>query len=169
MQEFYPEDGGYCGWCGKELGGHPCPDCLKFVQELTLEGVRKIVTENELNGIMSRLLGSSVPIRLRKRTIEKIIGCPVKHEDRDEDLMKKIQAVWQEGILYVCPNDCEDAWFHRYGTAEVTQHLTETGEEIELDTFDFIPKEGEPVRCRKCNAEAVVKRRKIIITEETVG
>ncbi|MEK7538837.1 MAG: hypothetical protein AAB552_03265 [Patescibacteria group bacterium] len=68
--------------------------------------------------------------------------------------------------LYLCPKGCEDNVFHRYGTCQSIQFLSETGEEFDRVAHDFAPKEGGVIRCCKCNAPAVIKKKIVTVTEE---
>ncbi len=72
----------------------------------------------------------------------------------------------QEKPLYVCPNGCEDSWFFQDGNKSVRQQLSEEGDHIEDDDGDFVP--TGPVKCYKCQAEAIQKIKKTTVTEEII-
>ena len=72
----------------------------------------------------------------------------------------------KESILYTCPNKCEDPWFYQDGTVEVRRQLSEDGETMEDDSYDFTPK--GPVKCYRCEAEAKIGKRIVTTTIETV-
>lgn len=67
-----------------------------------------------------------------------------------------------ENIFYVCPNGCEETWFFQDGTSAATRTLTEDGEVMETETYDFTP--TTPVKCYKCQAEAIAKIKKVRTT-----
>ena len=70
----------------------------------------------------------------------------------------------EESVFYICPNKCEDTWFCQDGVAKTSRQITETGEVIEDDHYDFTP--DGPVKCRKCDAEARVGKRTVTTTTE---
>ncbi len=72
----------------------------------------------------------------------------------------------EEAVFYICPNKCADTFFYRSGTAKVSQKLTETGEVIEENHYDFTP--DSPVKCRKCHAEAKVGKKITTTTIEII-
>lgn len=69
----------------------------------------------------------------------------------------------KETPFYVCPNNCEETWFYQDGNVEVRRKLTEEGETMEDDSYDFTPK--GPIKCYKCEAEAIIKKKKTVTTE----
>ena len=72
----------------------------------------------------------------------------------------------EESVFYTCPNKCEDTWFYQSGMAATGRQLTETGEIIDEDHYDFTP--NGPVKCRKCDAEAKIGKRIVTTTVETI-
>lgn len=65
----------------------------------------------------------------------------------------------KKNIFYECPNGCPKTWFFQSGTSTSTHKLTEDGEIMEDEHFDFTP--STPVKCYKCRAEAVVKTKAV--------
>ena len=68
-----------------------------------------------------------------------------------------------ETPFYICPNNCQDAFFYCDGTLSATEFLTETGEHIEYKTGDFTPSE-KVVKCRRCGAVATKKKKRVTVT-----
>ncbi len=71
-----------------------------------------------------------------------------------------------ETPFYVCPNKCEDTWFFQDGTKSVRRKLTEEGNLMEDDDYDFTP--TGPVKCYKCETEAVQKTKRTTVTTELI-
>jgi len=72
----------------------------------------------------------------------------------------------KSGVFYECPKKCLDTWFYRTVTIQSNEQLSEDGEHMEYDHFNFTP--TGPVCCRKCDTEAVVKTKRVrtIVTIE---
>ena len=70
----------------------------------------------------------------------------------------------EESVFYICPNKCEDTWFYQNGVTQTVRQLTEIGEEMGDDHYDFTP--DGPVKCRKCDAEAKIGKKVVTTTIE---
>mgnify|MGYP001567560006 FL=1 len=71
----------------------------------------------------------------------------------------------KQSVHYECPNGCPETWFFQNGTSVSSRKLTEDGEIMEDQHYDFTP--NTSVKCYKCRADAVV-RTKTVRTITTV-
>ena len=71
----------------------------------------------------------------------------------------------KQNVHYECPNGCPETWFFQNGTSASSRTLTEDGEIMEDEHYDFTPTTA--VRCYKCRADAAV-RTKTVRTITTV-
>ena len=58
-------------------------------------------------------------------------------------------------VYYECQNGCSKTWFFQSGTSISTRILTEDGEIMETEHYDFTA--SSPVKCYKCRAEAIIR------------
>ncbi len=65
----------------------------------------------------------------------------------------------QRGVHYDCPNGCPETWFFQDGTTVSSRKLTESGEIMEDEHYDFTP--SGPVKCYKCRADARVRTKTV--------
>lgn len=71
----------------------------------------------------------------------------------------------KQNVHYECPNGCSDTWFFQAGTSVSSCTLTEEGEIMEKEHYDFTPTTS--VKCYTCRAEAIV-RTKTVRTISTI-
>ena len=71
----------------------------------------------------------------------------------------------KQGVFYECPNACPETWFFQNGTSVSSRKLTEDGEIMEDEHYDFTP--TTTVKCYKCRADAII-RTKTVRTITTV-
>lgn len=67
----------------------------------------------------------------------------------------------KQNVHYECPNSCPDTWFFQDGTSASTRKLTEDGEFLEDEHYDFTPTTS--VKCCKCLADASVQTKMVRI------
>jgi hypothetical protein len=71
----------------------------------------------------------------------------------------------KQNVHYVCPNGCPETWFFQNGVLALSRQLTEDGEIMEDEYYDFTPTTS--VKCYKCRADAIT-RTKTVRTTTTV-
>jgi hypothetical protein len=62
----------------------------------------------------------------------------------------------EKGPFYVCPKGCAENFFYQTGSIGTLRVMDENGKVIKDNFSEFAPS-NDPVKCRNCDSEAIVK------------